>query len=172
MYLTKEYVPNFCVWWTHLSWSSGSSSASPWKDEHPVACLWVSCDSQSSCLGPAYSLACPPSSLAEPALCQNSMGTPQTDSSSFAPTLRVSTHSKVWAKSCNTTENNASAECHGMLSQGRPPGKGSLNCSGPLASNYMECFWRLFRIDIPVSHEAELGLSWWWPWAWPCHISA
>lgn len=62
-------------------------------------------------------------------------------------------------KSCNTTENNAGAECHSMLSQGRPRGKGSLNCLGPLASNYMECFWRLFRIDIPVSHEAELGLS-------------
>lgn len=57
----------------------------------------------------------------------------------------------------NTTENNASAECHSMLSQGRTQGKGSLNCSGPLASNYLECFWRLFRIDIPVSPEASLA---------------
>lgn len=60
-------------------------------------------------------------------------------------------------KSYNTTENSASAECHSMLSQGRPQGKGSLNCSGPLASNYLECFWRFFRIDIPVSPETSLA---------------
>lgn len=76
-----------CSWFFSLR--SGSSSPPPWKDEHPVACLWVICDSQSSCLGPAYSQACPPGSLATP-------GTPQTDSSSFAPMLWVSAHSKVW----------------------------------------------------------------------------